>query len=88
MEEVRPLPAEHGQPVLVTHAAPEHVPGHDDGDSDSDDDDSDYKDSDDDNDDSYNDNDSAVKMNLSASSAILCTWVSSAHSALNTGVGQ
>ena len=48
----------------------------------------DYKDSDDDNDDSYNDNDSAVKMNLSASSAILCTWVSSAHSALNTGVGQ
>ena len=78
MEEVRPLPAEHGQPVLVTHAAPEHVPVHDDGDSDSDDD----------NDDSYNDNDSAVKMNLSASSAILSTWVSSAHSALNAEVGQ
>ena len=29
-----------------------------------------------------------VMMNLSASSAILSTWVSSAHSALNTEVGQ
>ena len=29
-----------------------------------------------------------VMLNLSASSAILSTWVSSAHSALNTGVGQ
>ena len=86
---MRPLPAEHGQPVLVTHAAPEHVPSHEDSDSDDrDDDDSDYKDSDDDNDDSYNDNDIAVKMNLSASSAILSTWVSSAHSALNAEVGQ
>ena len=45
VEEVRPLPAEHGQPVLVTHAAPEHVPGHDDSDDDyRDDDDSNYKD--------------------------------------------
>ena len=38
VEEVRPLPAEHGQPVLVTHAAPEHIPGHDNNDSDDDND--------------------------------------------------